>query len=93
MPSPSNRISPGVQIVCTHCRGRLVERGETDWLVRVMNGEGMEATPVRPAGAVAVAPSAGLVCQNGECRRVYLVWDGIPNLLTQEAGVLVLSRG
>lgn len=92
MPPPSNRTSPGVEVVCTHCRGKLVERVEPDWLACVMNGEGMEATPVRPAGAVAAAPSAGLVCQNGECRRVYLMWDGIPNLLTQEAGVLVLSR-
>ncbi|MCY2963392.1 MAG: hypothetical protein NT069_07025 [Planctomycetota bacterium] len=86
--------NPGeLRIICTHCRSRLVQRAEPDWLGHVMSGEGMEATPVRPAGAVAAVPSAGLVCQNGECRRVYLVWDGIPNLLTQEAGVLVLSRG
>lgn len=58
------------------------------WLDEVVAGRNTEIAPTRSAGAVASAPSAGLVCTNSDCRRVYLVWDEIPNMLTQEAAVL-----
>jgi uncharacterized protein YbaR (Trm112 family) len=75
-------------LVCTRCRNRLTLQADPDWLTDVVAGRNTEAAPTRPAGAVAEAPSAGLVCTNGECRHVYLVWDEIPNMLVQEAAVL-----
>lgn len=49
-----------------------------------------ETPPQMPPGATRRADAGGWVCFRAECRRVYLVWEGIPTFLRQEAGVLTV---
>ncbi len=51
-------------------------------------GGDWETPPQIPAGAQGTGATGGWVCVDVACRRVYPVWDGIPNFLRQEAGVL-----
>ncbi|MFM8288779.1 MAG: Trm112 family protein [Planctomycetaceae bacterium] len=75
-------------LVCTSCRGPLTWRAEPNWLASLNAGQNVESPATRPAGALATSPSAALCCQSPDCRRVYLVWDGIPNMLAPEAARL-----
>jgi len=75
-------------LVCTSCRGPLTWRADPNWLANLNAGQNVESPATRPAGALATSPSAALCCQSPDCRLVYLVWDGIPNMLAPEAARL-----
>lgn len=78
-------------LVCTACRGPLAWQADPNWLASLHAGKNVESPATRPAGASATSPSAALCCQSPDCRRVYLVWDGIPNMLAPEAARLTAA--
>jgi uncharacterized protein YbaR (Trm112 family) len=79
---------------CGVCGGTLVERRVGDWPLTAQADfttgveSPWETIPGRPPGASALPDAMALACVSADCRRIYLVWDQVPNLLLQEAGVL-----
>jgi len=89
-------IQPFLELACRCgvCGKPLVLRSIAGWPLGGEAGLAMdgncpwESFPARPPGATTTPAARALACPNADCRRVYLVWDQIPNLMLQEAGVL-----
>lgn len=50
-----------------------------------------ETAPQVPPGMPVSAATEGWVCVGAECRRVYLVGEGIPSFLRGESGVMTMA--
>jgi uncharacterized protein YbaR (Trm112 family) len=50
-----------------------------------------ETPPQIPPGSTDRSDVTGWICSGGDCRRAYLVCEGVPNFLRQEAGVLTAA--
>jgi len=95
VPNSSDPIPASLQslverrwLICTACRSPLTYRDDAVWLAGILAGQQVTTPATRPAGTSATTPTAGLGCTSPDCRRVYLVWEGIPNMLAPEAAQL-----
>lgn len=76
---------------CGECGRPLLWRSVPVALLSPTTAACWETPPQAPPGAPEQAAAESWICSGEECRRVYQVWQGIPNFLQREAGVLTAA--